>query len=169
MQRHRRGFFDNHSAKFADILHYQARGQAIRDHIRRRIEETYRETGEPIALLCHSLGGVAAVDLLVENPLNRCVSQFITVGSQAGFFYEVDALVRLPYPDPLPDHFPKAWRNVYDRSDFLSYRVGGVFPGRCTDLRVDNGQPFPQAHTAYWDNPAVIEEIGRCAGGGQAG
>jgi len=102
------------------------------------------------------------VDLLVEQPMPE-IRQLITVGSQAGFFYEVDALVSLPHPEPLPSHFPP-WSNIYDRADFLSYCGGRVFPGRCVDLLVDNGQPFAQAHTAYWDNPEVIAEIARRAG-----
>ncbi len=160
LQRRRRGIFDEHSGKIADILHYQARGKAIRGFIRKRIEDASREAGEPVVLLCHSLGGVAAVDLLIEQS-GLAVRNLITVGSQAGFFYEVDALISLPYPQPLPDHFPP-WCNIYDRADFLSYCVEGVFPGRCRDLRVDNGQPFSYAHTAYWDNPEVIVEIVRC-------
>jgi hypothetical protein len=159
LQRRLRGIFDEHSAKIADIIHYQARGQAIREYIRRRIAEAGKETNEKIVVLCHSLGGVAAVDLLIAQPMPE-VRQLITVGSQAGFFYDVDALVSLPYPQPLPDRFPP-WCNIYDTADFLSYRAEGVFPGRVSDVRVDNGQPFAQSHSAYWDNPKVIEEIER--------
>jgi len=157
-QRHRREVYDKHAAKAADIVFYQARGQKIRDCVRKRIEEA----GAGAVVLCHSLGGIAVVDLLIENPMPQ-VRQLITVGSQAGFFYEIDALVSLPFPEPLPAHFPP-WRNIYDSADFLSYRASGAFPGRVGDFRVDNGQPFPQSHSAYWDNPAVIAEIARRVG-----
>lgn len=84
----------------------------------------------------------------------------VTVGSQAPFFYEIDALASLSYGEPLPSYFP-AWLNIYDGRDFLSYIGAGVFPGRVTDQRVDNGQPFPQAHSAYWRNDAVWQHVGR--------
>ena len=93
------------------------------------------------------------------------VSHLITVASQAGFFYEVDGLVSLPFPQALPGHFPGRWLNIYDRSDFLSYRGEGAFPGRCTDLEVASGQPFQQAHSAYWENPDVFRAIGEFAAG----
>ena len=154
-ERNRRVLYDQHAYKAADTLYYQARGQKIRDHIRKRI----CDAGDEVVVLCHSLGGIAVVDLLIEKPMPQ-VRQLITVGSQAGFLYEMGALVSLPYPELLPESFPP-WRNIYDTADFLSYRAEGAFPGRVGDFRVDNRQPFPQAHTAYWDNPEVIAEIGR--------
>ena len=116
------------------------------------------DPGRPVTLLAHSLGGIACVDALIEEPIPG-VERLVTVGSQAPFFYEIDALAALPYGKPLPDQFP-AWLNIYDRRDFLSYIAAGVFPGRVTDQRVDNGQPFPQAHSAYWRNDAVWRHIG---------
>ena len=75
----------------------------------------------------HSLGGVACVDLLVEAALPQ-VELLVTVGSQAPFFYEIDALQSLRFGVPLPEHFPR-WLNVYDLRDFLSYVAAGVFAG----------------------------------------
>lgn len=141
-----------------DILHDQVRGQAIRDYLQRRIRDVQKGP-QSVTLLCHSLGGIAAVDMLVQNSIPE-VRRLITVGSQAGFLYETNSLVSLAYGEPLPDHFPP-WRNIYNPADFLSYRAGGVFPSRATDFRADNGQPFPSAHSAYRDNPEVIAEIER--------
>ena len=144
-----------------DILVYQAKGKRIREFIRSQIENEQVES--PIVLLAHSLGGIACVDLLIEQDLRDKVQCLITVGSQAPFLYEIDALQALSYGDPLPDHFPR-WLNIYDPRDFLSY-IGdceGLFPGKMTDVQVDNRQPFPEAHGAYWANEqtwTAIEKV----------
>ncbi len=137
-----------------DILRYQARGQGIRDAIRQAIADT---RAERVAVLAHSLGGIAAVDLLVATDVPQA-DRLITVGSQAPFLYEIGALTSLEPPEQLPGHFP-AWLNIYDPRDFLGYVGRGVFPGRVSDVEVDNRQPFPQAHSAYWGNRAVWEAV----------
>lgn len=142
-----------------DILVYQAKGQKIRDFIREQIQNEQVEP--PVVVMAHSLGGIACVDLLIEQDLRDKVACLITVGSQAPFFYEIGALQRLAYGEPLPAHFPKKWLNIYDLRDFLSY-VGdrpGIFPGKMTDHLVDNRQPFPEAHSAYWANEQTWDAI----------
>ena len=136
-----------------DILLYQARGSGIRDFI----ENAIRDAPTPLILLAHSLGGIACVDLLVKKRLEGVV-KLITVGSQAPLLYELNALWSLAHGAPLPDSFPD-WLNFYDKHDFLSYIGAGLFPGRTTDVLVDNGQPFPEAHSAYWSNPDVWKAI----------
>ena len=64
----------------------------------------------------------------------------------------------LRYPAPLPDHLP-AWLNIYDRRDLLGYIGAQLFPGRVRDVEVDNRQPFPAAHSAYWANRTVYRTI----------
>lgn len=139
-----------------DIVLYQARGEAIRARIRERILAAAHRG--PVHLLAHSLGGVACVDLLASEDLP--VSQLITVGSQAPFLYEINALRSLPYGEPLPPSMPP-WLNLYDPRDFLSYVGKGVFPGpaRVVDCRVNNCQPFPASHSAYWWNTEVWDAI----------
>jgi hypothetical protein len=83
----------------------------------------------------------------------------VTVGSQAPFLYEIGALPSLEPADPLPDHFPQ-WLNIYDRRDILSYVGAGVLGAdKVTDVQVDNNQPFPQSHSAYWSNDDVWNAI----------
>jgi hypothetical protein len=135
-----------------DILLYQARGQAIRSFILERIQQAPR----PRIVVAHSLGGIACVDLLAAQAVD--VDLLITVGSQASFLYEIDALQSLRQGEPLPAHFPR-WLNIYDLRDFLSYIGTGLFPGRVKDVKVDNGQPFPASHSAYWTNPVVWNAI----------
>jgi hypothetical protein len=136
-----------------DILLYQSRGQRIRDFIKLRIDEVFK-TSPPVFAVGHSLGGVALVELLIQQDLRDKVKLLVTVGSQAPLFYEIDALEVLRSSDPLPDHFPK-WINIYDHCDFLSFVGKKLFPGRVEDYEVNNMQPFPESHSAYWTNPEV--------------
>ncbi|MDR5763317.1 hypothetical protein [Caballeronia sp. LZ035] len=152
----RRDAFSNWSgAPLGDILRYQARGETLRNFIGERV----RQTGASV-ILAHSLGGVAAVDWLASG--NRNLAALVTVGSQAPFFYEIDALASCPYGTKLPESFPRRWLNFYDPRDFLSYAGQALFKGFAHDVKVDNGQPFPEAHSAYWHNDAEVwPEINR--------
>lgn len=136
-----------------DVVLYQTRGEAIRQFIRQRVEQT----PGPVYLLAHSLGGIACVDLLVMAQLPN-VAGLITAGSQAPLLYELDSLTSLRYGQKLPAYFPK-WLNFYDPHDFLSYIGAALFPTRVRDVEVESGQPFPQSHSAYWNNPLVWQAL----------
>ncbi len=80
----------------------------------------------------------------------------ITLGSQAPFFYELNALKELPFGEALPEGFPK-WLNIYDLSDVLSYVGEKLFPALVTDKEVGNKKPLLKshllyAHIGYWEN-----------------
>jgi len=151
LRRRRRDYIQ----KTGDILLYQARGEAIRRYVRERI----RQVPGPIVLLAHSLGGIAAFDLLAgqcATDLDQ-VRMLITVGSQVPLLYELGALSSgITYPKGLPEDFRPLWVNVYDERDLLAYVGGELFGNRCRDLRVDTGTPFPTAHGAYWDKKAGL-------------
>ncbi|MFD7417097.1 hypothetical protein [Kitasatospora purpeofusca] len=152
----RRGRIGDTSLPFlGDILRYQARGNGVRDLIRRTVDDA---PGENVTVIAHSLGGVAAVDLLVLEDVPR-VDELITVGSQAAHFYEIGALVSLEPAAAPPAHFRARWLNIYDPRDLLSFTAAPVFPGLATDAAVDNRQPFPTAHSAYWGNERVWKAI----------
>ncbi|MEH2439361.1 hypothetical protein [Nostoc sp.] len=136
-----------------DILLYLTRGEKIREFIKQQIEEAE----PPVVLIAHSLGGIACVDLLVQQQLSQ-VELLVTVGSQAPFLYEINALYSLEYGQLLPEHFPE-WLNIYDLRDFLSYVGKNIFPDRVQDVRVDSRQPFPRSHGAYWTNAKTWEAI----------
>lgn len=144
------------AATAGDVIMYQSRGQAIRDFIREKIK---RIQGHPVILIAHSLGGIAAVDLLLE-PDPPKVDLLVTIGSQAPLLYEWNALTKMEYQTGarLPDTFPK-WLNIYDERDFLSYIGSGIFPDQVEDIKVSNGQPFLTSHGAYWNNPKVWSAI----------
>lgn len=135
-----------------DILLYQTRGEKIRAFI----QEQIAQAEPPVVLLAHSLGGIACVDLLVQQPLSE-VELLVTVGSQAPFLYEINALSSLEYGQPLPEYFPK-WLNIYDLRDFLSYVGSRIFP-HVEDVEVNSQQPFPRSHDAYWTNAKTWEAI----------
>lgn len=145
-----------------DVLLYQARGDSIRQFIQKCIEQAAKDDPN-IILLAHSLGGIASVDLLVQQEsVRNQVKLLVTVGSQAPFLYEIGALYSLPFGEKLPTNFPK-WLNIYDLNDFLSY-VGdrkGLFRGMVNirDVCVDSREPFPYAHSAYWKNDATWKAI----------
>jgi hypothetical protein len=147
----RRGRYSDAVVPFiGDVLVYQGNGQPIRDLIARCIQGA--GDGTPVVLLGHSLGGIACVDLLAEKPY-PAVKLLITVGSQSPLFYELDALQKLRFGQPLPGHFPR-WLNIYDQRDFLSYVAQPVFKDRrVADVEVNNRERFPRSHSAYWSNP----------------
>jgi hypothetical protein len=149
LRQHRGRIADLTTPAAGDILRYQARGETLRRYIGTEVEKT----GATV-LLAHSLGGIAVVDWLAEAA--RPVHTLITVGSQAAYFYEIDALPSRPLGSGLPKHFPKRWLNIHDDSDALSYPAGAIFKGRVKDERVDNGEPFPESHSAYFRNTRQV-------------
>lgn len=163
IRRKRGALSDATSPVAGDIIRYQSRGSGLRRYIRQVVADAVcgDATGQ-VTLIAHSLGGIACADALVEEPI-PAVARLVTVGSQVPFFYEIDALTALRYGKQLPEHFPP-WLNIYDTRDFLSYVAAGLFPGRVKDQRVDNGEPFPQAHGAYWRNDEVWRHVGRFLG-----
>lgn len=137
-----------------DILRYQVRGKELRDYLCECIK-AYAD--DEVYILAHSLGGVASVETLIENALPN-VRRLITFGSQASFFYEVDALKTLPVGEHLPSNFP-AWSNFYDLNDPLSYVCGQVFPKRVVDYRIESGESFPASHSAYLHSKPFWQQL----------
>ncbi|MFB7949946.1 hypothetical protein ACFC6L_34140 [Kitasatospora phosalacinea] len=129
-----------------DILRYQVRGEEVRA----AVAEAVHSVPGPVVVLAHSLGGVASVDLLASQDLHDKVTALVTVGSQAPFLYELDALWSTRYGTPLPPTFP-AWWNAFDPRDPLAYVGADVFGAdRVTDVRFDTRRPLLRAHSAYW-------------------
>lgn len=159
IERRRAAITEAASPLAGDVMLYLARGQGIRDFIAREVAVAEG----PVVCLAHSLGGIAAVDLLVSRHLPS-VHLLITVGSQAPYLYELNALPMLEFGQALPPSMPP-WVNIYDRRDLLGYAGEGVFPGRVTDRVVDNRVPFPRSHSAYFGNDDfydIVNEVLPC-------
>jgi len=152
--RDRTGLSEGAAPAAGDVVLYQTRGGGIRQFV----ADAIAATPGPVYLVAHSLGGVACVDLLVMKRL-ATVRGLITVGSQSPLLYELDCLTSLRPPAGLPQGFPR-WLNLFDPRDFLSYIAEPVFdPDVVKDVEVRSGEPFPQSHSAYWQNDAVWRHI----------
>lgn len=124
-----------------DIMRFVHDPRRFRAALHARLNEI---EATDVILLGHSLGGVIAADLLLNQPHPK-VTGLITVGSQAGMLREFDIL---PAADnAIFERIP--WLNVYHERDLLSYLAGPVFPGNIEDYRIANWQPFPSAHSSY--------------------
>jgi hypothetical protein len=157
-RRARRALSDASYPAAGDIVLYQARGDAIRDFIRERIEAAER----PLVVVAHSLGGIACVELLIRHDLRERVKGLVTVGSQSPFFHEIGALGSLDPEAGLPEHFPKRWLNVWDPNDFLSYVAEGVFgASKVKDFKVTSRVSFPDSHSTYWTQEAMWLQMRR--------
>jgi len=150
-----------------DILHYQAHGAVVRRYLAERVAEI--EEG-PVLLLAHSLGGIAAFEMLAERhdgahglraPLGRVVG-LVTAGSQIGYFGAVNALATGPV---LPARFAVPWVNLWNPRDWLSFEAAPVLGReRVRDVEVGAFQPFPAAHGAYWTREVLYREMAAMLG-----
>ncbi|MDI6105450.1 hypothetical protein QLQ12_43395 [Actinoplanes sp. NEAU-A12] len=137
-----------------DIAFYIRRGEVVREHLVGELAAL----APPVVVLGHSLGGIAAVDLLSAPDRPSGVRLLVTAGSQAPYLYLLDALDRLRPGGAAAPFTP--WLNVYDRADLLSFCAARVFPAiGIRDEPVDAGVPFPDAHSAYWEQPRLYELI----------
>jgi hypothetical protein len=135
-----------------DVLAWFAHRQAILARVDQAVQEA--ETGDPLVLVGHSLGGVIAFEYCLQA--NRDVELLATVGSQVGFFGELGVLpVVMPAAGKLPAPARvRSWRNLYDPDDALSFLAAPVFT-RVRDIELDTGAPFPAAHSEYWNLPST--------------
>jgi hypothetical protein len=155
----RESLMDPLSDFIRDVAFYVRNGERVR----RFIEQQVAPLPRPVVLLGHSLGGIAAVDMLSRPsgaaPGDGPVDLLVTVGSQAPLLYLMDALATL---EPGGQGVPfEPWLNVYNRSDLLSFCASRVFPNatRIWDEEVDAGVPFPASHSAYWMVDRVFQLI----------
>lgn len=158
----KRAAFMEPFADFArDVTFYLEHGKAIRDEIAGAIRA--HQDAKPLVLLGHSLGGIAAVDLMADpataaEPLT--IDLLVTVGSQAPILYLMDSLASLSPRDP--GHLPFVpWLNIYNRRDLLSFCAERVFPAATgiVDAAVEAKAPFPASHSAYWRESRTFELI----------
>lgn len=162
----RAGLLRSADAAVGDVLLYQRRGDDILDAIEAKILALAKDH-RTIVVLGHSLGGIMLVDLLsrprAAGPLP--VAKLVTVGSQAPALYKFDALGTLrPGGAALPF---TPWLNVFDRNDFLAFCASRAFPTPrgIQDVEIASGVPFPEAHSAYFYQPKLYQQLAAfCSG-----
>ncbi|MDM5177451.1 hypothetical protein PO883_09635 [Massilia sp. DJPM01] len=158
VKRKRKSIMDAAFPVAGDILLYQARGAVVRTFIRAELEKF---ENDDVTIMAHSLGGIAAVETLIETPAPN-VRQLVTFGSQAAFFHEIGALATLKPGADLPAGFP-AWLNFYDLNDPLSYIANGIFKA-ARDCRVESKASFPASHSAYLHSEVMWKEVAKLYG-----
>jgi hypothetical protein len=146
-----------------DVVWYLAHGEKVRDEIAQAARES--AASKPLVVLGHSLGGIAAVDLLSDPKMmsgegRLSVDLLVTVGSQAPILYLMDSLHSLTPRQPKVSPFAP-WLNVYNRHDLLSFLAAPVFPGASgiVDEAVEADVPFPASHSAYWSQDRTFALI----------
>ncbi|WP_431712000.1 hypothetical protein [Glutamicibacter uratoxydans] len=144
------------AARIGDALKYLSRPDPLRELIAKRINQIAESQ---LIIVGHSLGAVAAFDLLLTNRIPK-VSTLIAVATQSGLLFELDALSAASFHDgyPVPQNFPLTYF-FYDRQDLLSFRAGALAGPRVKDHELDNRAPFPRNHGAYFNNDAFYEAL----------
>lgn len=143
------------------IVFYLRRGAVARTAVLQALNTV--DQNSPVILFGHSLGGVAAVDL-VSSPEWQAggprVDLLVTAGSQSPWLYLLGGLTYLG-PDG-QGIVPVPWLNFWDERDLLSFCAEQVFAGRgarIADRELVSGEPFPASHSAYFSNPEVYGAI----------
>ncbi|SMX43952.1 hypothetical protein [Maliponia aquimaris] len=122
------------------------------------------ESGDPIVLIGHSMGGVILADCLGDRAFcdsvglkdGRRVKALVTVGSQPGFFQELNLLGMDPKPKlDVVDN----WINVFDELDVLSFRAAPLFDGGVRDMMFSSRTGILDAHGAYFSRVQFYERL----------
>jgi pimeloyl-ACP methyl ester carboxylesterase len=130
------------------------------------------ETGEPLIVVAHSMGGNIVYDLLTSSLTGLHVDTFVTVGSQVAVLEELK-LFRSSDPAipksssmkmvPKPANIGR-WLNVFDTHDPLAFAIGRVFDD-VEDYRFATGRVW--AHGGYFLEPTFHQRLGVRLGGGK--
>ncbi|WP_043615143.1 hypothetical protein [Nonomuraea candida] len=139
-----------------DVAVYLSRGrQPVLDEVRRFLPAT-----GPIVLVSHSLGTVVARDLLVDEPLRRRVTFWVTAGSPLGMpTIQRNLLAKGTRHPGMP------WLTAYDVNDIvaLGHPLDGAWGTPLSQVEVEN-RDEPHDIERYLRHDAVAGPIGRaCA------
>lgn len=75
----------------------------------------------------------------------------VTFGSQSAFLSAIGAFGAVTPSCP--------WLNVWSRNDFVSFLAAGLWPERVTDAELTTSVGFPDAHGAYYTEPAFFRLV----------
>lgn len=114
-----------------------------------------------VVLVAHSLGSLVALDLLRDGDVGPLFSRLVSVGCPAGM------VANIPWKgaDLLPYDRRKVsvpWIDVYAPRDYFTkfgLDTGRQFGGEpLVRASVGGRDPFPKAHTAYFDEVRVVRK-----------
>lgn len=126
------------------------------------------QTGEPIIVVAHSMGGNIVYDLLTSSKKDLTVDTLVTVGSQVAVIEEMKLFASsdptIPNENVRKVSRPRnvnRWINVFDSTDILGFAAGRVFEG-VVDYHFVTGRAW--AHGGYFVEPMFHERLGRRLG-----
>ncbi len=128
-----------------------------------------KESGGPLVVVGHSLGGVLLYDLLTDDAVLKTlrdrapgfeIDLLATVGSQAGFFAGMKLFKgksgsggKLAKPG-----VAKSWHNVFDYTDVFSFLAKPLFHD-VADYSYDTVVDLVAAHTTYFKRPSFYQRL----------
>lgn len=144
------------------VLEALARAQARKD-----------QTGEPIIVVTHSMGGQLVYDALTyfasRDPrlANLKIDHWISCGAQVAFFAELGLFLEQP-DTKAPQKLARPpnvshWTNYYDVNDLVGFIMAPVFDG-VTDLAYDTGYGLALAHTGFLARPSFFGAMAKAIG-----
>jgi hypothetical protein len=170
----------------SDCLIYESAVQ--REEIRQRVVDAvtpYVATGDAVSIVGHSLGSVVAFDTAYFNSRHNVAwlkagfkpTNLFTMGSPIALFtMEMDDATGQQKPrympaganntlaptgDVQPNLTDGVWYNFLDAQDLIAYPLATLFTGKfqVKDIRVETGLLPLSAHTGYWHNADVADQI----------
>lgn len=131
-----------------------------------------QQTGEPIIVMSHSMGGQIMYDLVttflprLPQYQNVRIDFWCATASQVGFFEELKLFLASDSkfnqntgPVPFPDRaYLGYWWNVWDSNDFISYTANGIISD-VDDQAYDSGMSIIGAHGGYLERPSFYRQF----------
>ncbi|WP_295820043.1 hypothetical protein [uncultured Deinococcus sp.] len=121
------------------------------------------DSGEPLVVLTHSLGGVLLYDVLgaflpaAPELRDVRVDFWCAAGSQVGPFVELGLMAGGPASPTAGPHLGYFW-NVWSESDLLSFPAADMVPG-VHDTAFPLGSNVQAGHLAYLQRPAFYRTL----------
>ncbi|MCM5555376.1 hypothetical protein [Pleomorphomonas sp. NRK KF1] len=154
------------AAFVGDVFSYLKEGSG-REPIRKLMKDALTkavDSGDQIVLIGHSMGGVILADCLGDRQFcdsvglkdGRKVKALVTVGSQPGFFQEINLLGMQPMPSLA---VAENWINVLDELDVLSFLASPLFGGGVKDMMFSSRTGILDAHSAYFSRVQFYERL----------
>lgn len=135
-----------------------------------RADKRKRDTGEPIVVLSHSMGGQVVYDavtyFLPDNEQRRSIKIdfWCATASQVALFEELKLFkndsdeIREPNKVAFPAANLGHWWNVWDHNDFISFTGSEIFEG-IVDESYDSGMGLVDSHGGYLERPSFFRKF----------